>query len=140
MANAEGNLIKWQPGQSGNPAGHSKARRSAKRLREALDVLLEQELPTDLLESIPEALRQSLPDGFTFAEMIALRLTLIASSGTRYVDVLQAAGLILNAQDKPDKLAPAAKLEAPRLPTTEERRQAVAIQLGLDPDDETTIH
>lgn len=134
------NLVKWKPGQSGNPAGHSKGRRRAKRLREALDTILEQDVPEEYLERIDERTRASLPDGVTFSEIIALRLALIAATGSRPGDILAASSLILGAQAKPDDQAPPKKIGPPRLPSTEERRRAVASQLGLDPEDETTIH
>ena len=51
---ALGNLIPWKPGESGNPRGHSEKRRAQKRLRQALDAMLENEIPLEMLEQIDE--------------------------------------------------------------------------------------
>jgi len=137
MSNAEtsrANLIPWKPGQSGNPEGHSKARRKAKRLREALDLILEQEIPPELLLEISERVRGSLPTGVTFAEAIALRVSLLAVTTLDSSTLLGAASAILNAQAKPDVSIRPILAAAPKLPSTDERRAAVAAQLGLEPE------
>jgi hypothetical protein len=127
----ERNLIPWKPGQSGNPDGHSRKRRAQKRLRQALDAMLEQEIPPEMLEQIDERVRAALPDGITFAEIIALRVTWTAATAREPGQILQAASLILGAQAKPDQFSQPFKPEPPRLAPSDERRQAVADQLGV---------
>ena len=65
---------RWKPGQSGNPSGHSKGRRQAKRLRRAVDAVLEQEIPDEWLEQLDDRVLAVLPPDTTFAEVIAVRL------------------------------------------------------------------
>lgn len=137
VAGAVGNLVPWKPGQSGNPAGHSKARRQAKRLRQALDVMLEQEIPPGMLDGMPDEITESLPPDVTFAELIALRITWVAAISKTPSEILAAANMILSAQAKPDAFVEPPKTEPPRLPSTEERRQSVAEQLGVDLSAET---
>jgi len=122
---------RWQPGESGNPRGHSANRRQAKRLRRALDVVLEQELPPEWLEQLDDRVREVLPPDTTFAELVAVRLALIAGTSRDALEVLGAARVILGATQKPDQAAPPSKLGDPVLPGTEERRAAIAKQLGL---------
>jgi hypothetical protein len=68
----------------------------------------------------------------TFAELVALRLIWSASTSIDERTVLAAAQLIVTAQKKRDELEPPAIVEGPDLVTTDERRRAVASQLGVD--------
>jgi len=136
-----GEITRFRPGQSGNPRGGSEKLRRRRRLREALDAILADEIPEELLTRVSPEVRALLPDGVTFAEMQALRLAMIAATG-KPGEVLAATAQILGAQAKPDREAPQAKPEPPRLPPTEERRRDVAAQLGVDLDSEPdpTVH
>lgn len=127
---------RWQPGESGNPAGHSKARRQAKRLRRAVDAVLEQNIPDEWLEQIDERVLAVLPPDSTFAEVVAVRLALIATHGRESGDVLSAVRTLLVATEKADFSAAAPVSPEPVMPSTEARRQAIARQLGLEPVDE----
>lgn len=128
----------WKPGESGNPKGSSAKAGRRRELREALNAILGSVPPDVLLNRIPDDLRDLLPAGFTFAEIIALRVALVAAAATKPEAILAAAHLILDAQAKPDIHAGHFQLKEPKLPTTEERRLAIARQLGLedDPDDD----
>ena len=129
------NLVPWKPGQSGNPRGHSEARRRAKRLREAMDSILEQEIPREWIENLDERVRAVLPaDDLSWSELIALRVTIIAATARDPQDILRAASMILGAQAKPDEQLPPVKPQPPQLPATDERRREVAQQLGVDVD------
>lgn len=134
MAGDPSNLLpyRWTPGQSGNPAGASAKRRQARRLREALDTILADEVPDWLVGTLPDPLRADCPPGMTFAEMVALRLVWAASTANKPATVLAAAQLIVAAQAKPDAMAPRETVAPPKLETTEERRKAVADQLGVE--------
>ncbi len=121
----------WVPGESGNPEGYSKGRRTARKLRTALDVLLESDVPLELLEPLPDQVRDVLPDGVTYAELIALRVVLVGAMAPDVSQILAASNQILNAQLKPDQNAPPVQRLAPVLPSTEERRLDIARQLGL---------
>jgi hypothetical protein len=127
------NLIpyQWAPGQSGNPSGGTAKRRAARRLREALDLVLGDEVPEWLISRLPPELVDDLPTGTSFAELIALRLVWAAATATNPSQVLTAASLILAATGKPDTLAAREAVGTPKLPTTEERRRSVAEQLGV---------
>lgn len=134
MAGDPSNLLpyRWAPGQSGNPGGWSANRRAARRLREALDTILADQVPDWLMGNLSPELAKDCPPGVTFAEMIALRLVWAASTATKPATVLQAAQLIIAAQSKPDALAPHEPKRAPKLESTEARRRAVASQLGVE--------
>lgn len=136
MAGDPSNLLpyRWAPGQSGNPGGWSANRRAARRLRTALDTILADQVPDWLTASLPPQLAADLPPGVTFAEMIALRLVWAASTATQPATVIQAAQMILAAQSKTDALEPRVAKRAPKLEATEDRRRAVAEQLGVELD------
>lgn len=136
MAGAVGNLVPWKPGQSGNPKGYSEGRRKAKRLREALDALLEEGIPPELLDQLDSKTLELLPEGITFAELLALRAVMIGGFSRDHGDVLAAVRSIFAATEKPDPIGKPPTREAPVLPTTEERRSAVLEQLGITEDDE----
>ena len=138
MSNGRDNLTPWKPGQTGNPDGHSRKRRQAKKLREALDIVLESSVPDELLDTIPDDVRAILPENMTFAEIIALRVAIVAARASNPAEILSAANLIMGAQSKPDYGIPPQAIEPPKLESTEERRQAIADQLGLSDDE--TIH
>lgn len=121
----------WKPGQTGNPAGHSKGRRTATKLRAALDIIVESAVPDELLRDLPSDVLQSLPDGITFAELIALRVVIVGARAPKLDQILSAANMILQAQTKPDLNGPPLERHTPILPATEERRLAIARQLGL---------
>lgn len=123
---------RWQPGQSGNPTGGSNSRRQAKRLRRAVDAVLEQQIPDEWLETIDARVLAVLPPDTTFAEVIAVRLALAATHGREISDILGSVRTILMATEKPDQAAPSTVLGDPVMPGTEERRAAIARQLGLD--------
>ena len=130
-------LVPWKPGQSGNPKGGSAKQSQRKRLREALDTILESVPPESLLQQIPNEIIESLPTNVTLAEIIALRVALIAATAKKPEAVLAAAQLILNAQERPSnarppRLAP----KPPILPSTEDRRRSIAEQLGIVHDEE----
>lgn len=144
MAGDPSNLLpfRWQPGQSGNPAGSSARARQARRLRSALDLLLAEAAPPWLihelqeLDDLPGDVLEELPPDTTIAEVIALRLTLVASLSPEPRRVLDAAALILRSTAKGDPLEPVDPVaRVPELPTTDERRRAMARQLGLEVDD-----
>lgn len=123
---------RWKPGQSGNPTGGSKSRRQAKRLRRAVDAVLEQQIPDEWLETIDARVLAVLPPDTTFAEVIAVRLALAATHGRDISDILGSVRTILMATEKPDQAEPSTVLGNPVMPGTEERRAAIAKQLGLD--------
>jgi hypothetical protein len=131
----------WKPGESGNPKGSSAKAGRRRELREALDAILGSVPPAALLDQIPEDVRALLPAHVTFAEIITLRVVSVAATATKPETILAAGRLILDAQSKWDSSGTPARAEPPRLPTTEERRLAIARQLGLEDDqddDETT--
>jgi hypothetical protein len=134
------NLIPWKPGQTGNPNGSSNMRRKAKRLREALDLILRDPVPSPLLADLQAEVTDALPEGVTFAELIALRAVIFAARATRPAELMGAVALLLGAQAKPDELKAVEKVGPPILPSTEERRAAIAEQLGLDDGDTPTIN
>ena len=127
---------RWQPGQSGNPRGYSEKRRKAKRLRRALDAILEQQAPEDWLFSVPERIAQIIPPDVTMAELIAVRAVLIAGTATDDGAALAAIRVILQATGTPDGAAPPERRGAPVLAASDERRRQVAQQLGIDLEDE----
>lgn len=122
---------RWQPGQSGNPRGYSEKRRKAKRLRRALDAILEQDAPEDWLFSIPERIAQIIPPDVTLAELIAVRAVLIAGTAVEDSAALAAIKVILQATGSPDAAAPPERKGAPVLAASDERRRQVAEQLGI---------
>ena len=124
----------WKPGESGNPNGSSAKAGRRRELREALDAILGSVPPAALLDLIPEDVRALLPVRVTFAGVIALRVALIAATAKKPETILAAGRLILDAQSKSDSRGTPAKAEPPILPSTEERRLAIARQLGLDDD------
>ena len=134
MAGDPSNLVpyRWQKGQSGNPRGHSEGRRKAKRLRRAVDAILEQTAPDAWLECVPEKIAEILPPDCTVAEIIAVRAALIASTAADDKDALAAMRSILASSAKPDQAAPPDKKGPPVLAAPEDRRRAVAKQLGID--------
>lgn len=131
MGSTEGLCVPWKPGQSGNPRGGSAKASRKKRLREAMESILASCPPEALMDRIPPGIRETLPGGITFAELIALRVAMIAASAEKPETVLSAGQLILNAQEKGAPPPPAPR-RPPILPSTEERRRAVAEQLGID--------
>jgi hypothetical protein len=133
MANEANLVAPWPPGTTGNPNGYSEGRRKATRLREALDVMLEDEIPELLLDSIPEEMQAIIPPGITYAEFVAMRVLMVATRSDRPETILGASNLLLNATAKPDHFAPPPQRTPPLLPSTEERRAAIASQLGLGP-------
>lgn len=134
MAGDPSNLLpyRWAPGQSGNPQGASAKRRQARRLREALDVILGDEVPEWLIGRLDPQLAADCPPGVTFAELVALRLVWAAATADKAATVLAAGQLIMGAQAKPDAMAAREAVGAPKLETTEERRRQVADQLGVE--------
>ena len=135
MAGAVQNLTPWKKGQSGNPNGHSKGRRRAKRLREALDTMLAEEVPPEILAQVDPGMLETLPENMTFAELVALRVALLASTAKKPEHILAASNMILGFQQKPDQVPPHERPKPPTLPATEEQRQAVMLELGIS--DET---
>lgn len=137
MAGDPTNLLpyRWQPGQSGNPGGWSANRRAARRLRQALDAILADGVPDWLVERLPPELVADLPPGITFAELIALRLVFAGATAKTPQATLEAARLIIATQAKADPLEPRTATRPPKLPATEERRRAVAEQLGVELDE-----
>lgn len=138
MAGDPSNVLpyRWAPGHSGNANGYSEGRRQARRLRQALDVILGEELPPAwLVDRLPEDVRAACPPGVTFAELIALRLVWAAATATKPAAVIAAAQLILQAQGKPDAMDPAPAAGPPVLEASEDRRRDVAAQLGVDLED-----
>jgi len=121
----------WKPGETGNPGGYSNGRRVATKLRTALDVILENEVPETLLLELPPDMADLLPPGITFAELIALRVVILAARAPKLEQIIASAALILSAQARPDMMAPPDERTPPMLPTTEARRLAIAEQLGL---------
>ena len=55
------NLKPWKPGQSGNPAGHSAARRMKALLKDFVAEGMDSEMPEDLAERITESLVRANP-------------------------------------------------------------------------------
>jgi hypothetical protein len=138
VASTVGLRAPWKPGQSGNPRGGSAKRGRKKLLREAMETILESTPPESLLRHVPDEIREMLPADVTFAEIIALRVTMVAATANKPETILAAAQLILNAQQKPNPHDPPGhKPKPPILPSTEARRRAVAEQLGLDIESET---
>jgi len=137
LAGDPSNLLpfRWAPGQSGNPNGSSEKRRQARRLRQALDMILADEVPPFLAGRLDPQLLECCPPGMTFAELVALRLVWSASTSTDERSLLAAAQLIVTAQKKRDELEPPEVVAGPDLETTDERRRAVASQLGVDLDE-----
>jgi len=129
MPNPENLNPPWIPGQSGNPTGSSAGRRRATRLRQAFDDLLAVPIPEDIELDLPEGVE--LPEGTTFAELIALRVIMVAARTPKVGDILAAAAMVLASTAKPDMALPPAVWKTPILPATEERRLAIAEQLGL---------
>ena len=133
MASTVGLCAPWKPGQSGNPGGGSAKRERKKRLRQAIDAILESTPPESLLRHIPNEIREMLPRDVTFAEIIALRVTMVAATATKPEMILAAGQLLLNDQEKPSPHDPPGhKPKPPILPATEDRRRALAQQLGLE--------
>jgi hypothetical protein len=135
----------WKPGQTGNPSGHSKQRRAARRLREALDTVLGEQVPEWLLSRLPPELLEDLPPGISFAELLALRLVWAATTATTPGTIISAAQLVSSMQSKADALAPPAAHGPPILEPSDERRREVAAQLGIDlealePDSTNELH
>lgn len=126
--------FRWVPGQSGNPAGSSEARRAARRLRQALDAVLADGVPDWLTARLPPEITNDLPADVTYSEIIAARLVWAATTARDPKLVLEAARLIIAAQAKPDAMEQREAPAPPKLPTTEDRRRAVAEQLGVDLD------
>ncbi len=93
--------------------------------------MLEEQVPPEILAQIDPGMLETLPEGMTFAELVALRVTLLAATAKKPEHILGAANMILGFQAKPDPTIPPNKPEPPRLPPTEERRKAVADQLGV---------
>lgn len=116
---------KWKPGQSGNPAGSSAKSRRRKRIREAMALICEQRVPDVFIERLDLRIQEILPEDITFAEVIALRVTIMATLGDEE-RVLQATKLlndmIEGVAEGPD---PNTQPRVPKLPTTEEQRQAM---------------
>jgi hypothetical protein len=135
MANEANLIAPWKPGETGNPKGHSAGRRKAKKLREALDIILEGDVPDVLLQELPAELLEAIPDDVTFAEIIAMRVAIVGARAQKTDQILSAANLILGAQTKPDLFSKPVDRTPPVLPSTEERRQSIAEQLGLDVGD-----
>jgi hypothetical protein len=119
---------------SARSRGTTSATWTKRELREALDLVLGSVPPAALLDKLPDDLGELLPDSTTFAEIIALRVVLIAATATKPETILAAGRLILAAQSKPDPHAGHFMPDAPKLPATEERRLAIARQLGLEGD------
>ena len=137
MASTVGLCKPWKPGQSGNPGGGSAKRERKKRLRQAIDTVLESTPPESLLRHIPNEIREMLPRDVTFAEIIALRVAMVAATAAKPETILAAGQLILNAQEKPSPHDPPRhEPKAPILPSTEDRRRAIAQQLGLEVETE----
>jgi hypothetical protein len=137
VASTVGLCAPWKPGQSGNPGGGSAKRGRKKRLRQAIDTILESTPPESRVRHVPDEIRAMLPADVTFAEIIALRVTMVAATATEPHSILAAGQLILNAQEKPSPHDPPGhKPKPPILPSTEDRRRAVAEQLGLDIESE----
>lgn len=136
MAGDPSNLLphRWAPGTSGNPRGYSDTRRVAKRVRQALDAILAEQVPDWLVETLPPNLAAELPDGVTFAELVALRLVLAASSTPKPQVLLEVARLIVAAQSKADALERPEPTRPPKLVATEDQRRAVAAELGVELD------
>jgi hypothetical protein len=134
MANDRNLVAPWKPGESGNRRGNSEKRRRATKLREALDTILEGDAPEVLLRGLPAELVAVMPEGVTFAELIAMRVAIVGARSSDTATILAAANLILGAQTKPDPFAKPEPKTPPILPSTEERRQSIADQLGLNGD------
>jgi hypothetical protein len=140
VASTVGLKAPWKRGQTGNAKGSSAKARRRRELREALNLILGSVPPAALFDRMPDDVRELLRDRTTFAEIIALRVVLIAASATKPETILAAGRLILYAQEKRNPNEPPRHNKRPRLPSTEKRRQAIAVQLGLeaDQDDDDT--
>lgn len=117
------NLTPWQPGQTGNPEGHSRARRARKALRDATARVLEADLPDELVERIAQNL-QGL-DSQQVADLIATRLALAAldPSETRWMDAVSQLRQIEGGVPEPQQAEePRA---APEIPDSTERMEQV---------------
>ena len=102
-----------------------------------MEAILESTPPESLLRLLPDDVRDMLPADVTFAEIIALRVTMVAATAPKPESILAAGQLILNAQEKSNPNDPPPhKLKPPILPSTEDRRRAIAQQLGLELDAE----
>lgn len=128
--------FQWLPGTSGNPKGQSEARRRARRLREALDELLALDIPGRLLEQIDPDVLEMLPGDLSFAELLSLRLVMIAATARDAGDSLAAIRLVQNATQAPDPIGKPPSRFPPVLLSTEERRRSVLEQLGFLDDDQ----
>jgi hypothetical protein len=124
---------------SGNPGGGSKRRTTRKQVRGWIESIAEAEIPPNLLDVIRDkqpAFYGLLPPGVTFGFAEALRLHIIAVCG-KPAETLAALALV----DKiiPEPSRPPAPIEPALMPSTEELRQAMAEELGvdlvLDPDE-----
>ncbi len=131
MANEQNLRAPWKPGEPGNPNGYSKGRRTATKLRQALDLILEQPVPPTLLAPLPDEVLDTLPDSVTFAELIALRVVIVGATAPKIEQILNAATMIMTAQARLDISPDLVQRLPPVLLGTEERRLAVAEQLGL---------
>jgi len=126
---------RFLPGESGNPSGGSDKIRKRRAVAEWVDEVSKQEIPLPLLERLRDTageFAELIPEGATFGFAIALRLNMIALGG-KTGEALSAIGY-LQRNDIPIELDPEG-LSPPKLPATEERRKAIASQLGV-PDDE----
>jgi hypothetical protein len=135
-------LPPWASGQTGNPRGGSQKVRDRKRARQWIETLSEESIPDDLLTQLratSPVFADLLPKGVTFGFAEALRLHIIAIMGKPSETL--AAMAILD-QIIPAHRAPPEQLEPPLLPTTEERRRAMAAELGIElgPADDDSIN
>ena len=121
MAGAVANLTPWKPGQSGNPEGHSKARRARRSLRDALGDILDAALPDEIAVKLAEEIGTAAPE--KIADAVALRLSLFALAGKPEVS-LAAIGQIrqLEGHDAPTLLPGA---EVPEIPDSEAHQEAI---------------
>ena len=98
-------------------------------MRGALDAILEDRVPDAFLEKLDPKILETLPEGITWNEVIALRVVMAAATADRPADVVQAANLILGTQS--ELVEEPAKLPPPILASTEEQREECARELGV---------
>lgn len=111
-----GNLVRWEPGQSGNPAGSSKrsrARAAAKRtagLAPAMRALLEETCPEDLLAELTPEQRAAIEGSPTLARYLASKLVASAASAGNARDLHLSMSLIgaidARIEDPPETAGP----------------------------------
>lgn len=111
------------------------AQKDIQELRKAMDTILGSTPPEALIQRIPDEIRETLPADLTFAGLIALRVTLVASTAEKPEHVIQAAKLILDAQEKGHNRPPGHLPKPPILPSTEDQRRAFARELGVSLDE-----